>query len=103
MQYFEYLKYLPFLIQLITFIRDAEKNYPTKGSGAEKLAYVTGEFTPVIKAAAGAGLINQRVADEIVKDVPAIVSLVVQLLNSVGALKGAAEQPVQVPRTAGAA
>jgi len=83
MQYLAYLQFLPLLVKLIGFIRSAEATFKTPGDGATKLAAVIGQFSEVVQAAASAKLIPQRLADEFVNGAPALISIIVQILNAV--------------------
>ena len=93
--YFQYLRFIPLLAQLIAFIRKAESTFKSPGSGQQKLAAVVGEFTPVVQTAAALGLIPQKLADEFVNGAPALISIIVQIFNSFGGVPPAS--PASAP------
>ncbi len=93
--YFAYIKFLPVLMQLIGFIRNAERTFTSPGSGAQKLTAVVAEFTPIVQSAAALGLIPQKLADEFVNGAPALISIIVQVFNSFGGVPPSAPTPAQ--------
>lgn len=86
LKYMKYLSLLPLLRSVIDFIKEAEQIYKGPGNGAHKLQLVVSKLVPLVRAAADAGLISTKLADAIVNGAPALVSVIVQIMNFVGAL-----------------
>lgn len=79
-----FLKFLPLFglfQQILAFIKDAEATFKGPGTGAQKLQHVVEKLTPIVQQLGGSGLIPSKLVDAILTGLPAIVSLIVQILN----------------------
>jgi hypothetical protein len=83
MNMFKYLQYLPLLIKLVNFVREAQAQFRGPGAGTAKMQWVVTNFSSVIEAAASAGLIEQKLAQTITAAAPQLVEVIVQLLKAV--------------------
>lgn len=105
MNYLKYMTYIPFLIQLVQFIKDAQAKWQNPGSGQQKLTYVIQQFVPLVEQARAVGLVNGKLADAIISGAGPVISIIVQLMNVTGTMPehgGTGTQPSTPPPTTAA-
>lgn len=78
----KYAKYIPLLLDLITFIREAEKAFRGADTGPKKLAVVSEALSDMVTSLETAGVIPAKLAKVIRDGATVIVSLIVQLMNA---------------------
>jgi len=83
MEVFQYLKFIPLLTQLITFVRQAQEEIRGSDSGVVKFQWVTAHFSDQVKAFESAGLIKSDLAAAILAATGQLVELVVQIMKAV--------------------
>ena len=82
MNFLNYLRFIPLLSELITFIREAEATYKAPGSGTSKFNAVVTRFTTLVEDFGVANLIPAKLETALVTGIPAIVEIVVQLMKA---------------------
>jgi hypothetical protein len=83
MNFFAYLKFIPLLVQLIGFIRQAQTEFTGADSGPQKMQWVVSQLVGLVSSFAGAGVISQKLADTITAKAEAIIEVIVQLFKAV--------------------
>lgn len=97
MNYIKYLQYLPLFIKLVDFIRQAQSEFTGPDSGEQKMRWVVGRFTDVVRSAQQSGLVPAKLGDTIVIALPALVEVIVQVLKAVHGSVPPADKPQPVP------
>ena len=77
-RYASYIKYLPLLAGLVEFVRTAQSEFKSAGSGAEKAAWAEEKFVELIGMSESAGLIQPRFATFLRTSAATIVKTVVE-------------------------
>jgi hypothetical protein len=85
-KYGAYLKYLPFVYQLVIFIREAEGRFREAGSGTERLHWVEGELTRVINSAEAVGMVSARMAGILRENLEGFIRAAVELMKETGGI-----------------
>ena len=97
-----FLKLLPLFglfNQILSFIKDAEATFKGPSTGAQKLQHVIDNLTPIVQRLADSGIVPSKLTDAILVGLPAIVSLIVQIMNFTGGVAGAQPAPSTPPAT----
>ena len=80
--FLKYLQYVPIVIGLINFIKEAQREYEGTGTNAQKLQYVAGKFEALVAMMQTAGVIPEKLAVTLKTGAEVIISTIVQLMNA---------------------
>lgn len=78
----KYAKYIPLLLDLVAFIREAEKAFRGADTGSKKLEVVRLKLTDLVTTLEVSGVLTAKLADAIRGGAGAIISIIVQLMNA---------------------
>src|SRR5512139_1224401 len=93
MRYLQYLRYLPFVIQLISLIKEAERDFPDHGTGPQKLDFVVTRFGTLIDISEQSGIISAQLAQKLRDGAEAIINLIVGVMKDAGGIEPAPPAP----------
>lgn len=94
LKYANYLRYLPLLAGLVTFIRTAQEKWKEAGSGPQKLQWVREQFEQLVSLASMTGLIGESFAQALRDGADKLITIIVQGMKDAKALGDA---PQEVP------
>ena len=95
LRYLAYLQFLPLLVQLVAFVREAEGKFRGPGSGASKSQWVRDQFAALVATANGVGLISSGLAASLIAGAGAVIDIVVAMFNASGGVP--LPEPAPVP------
>ena len=97
LRYLAYLQFLPLLVQLVAFVREAEGKFRGPGSGASKSQWVRDQFAALVATANGVGLISSGLAASLIAGAGAVIDIVVAMFNASGGVPLPEPAPVPDP------
>lgn len=90
-KYGAYLKYLPFLYNLIVFVRQAQARFTEAGTGTERLRWAVAEYTRIIDSAEQYGLIQARFANSLRNIAEGVMTAIVEGMKEAGGVSPLAD------------
>lgn len=87
MRYLQYLRYLPFVVQLVDLIRRAQREFPEKGSGQQKLAFVAERFESLVTITEQSGIISEKLAQTLRDGAITVIEILVRAMKDTGGIE----------------
>jgi len=101
LKYGQYLKFLPLLVALVRFIREAQQKFRDAATGADKAAWVQSQFSMLVDLCVSVGLIGEDFAKTLRDGSLQIISMFVQGIKEVhGTVPPLEGDPTSAPASA---
>jgi hypothetical protein len=83
LKYGQYLKFLPLLVGIVRFVRDAERKFREAGSGADKARWVQSQLFAILDLAESVGLIGADFARSVREGSAHLIKMFVEGIKDV--------------------
>lgn len=84
MRYAQYLKYIPFAVELVSLVKQAERKFREAKSGAQRLEWAREQFSALVAEFEEEGLISTDTAAKLRDGVEGFLSAIVTFMNAFG-------------------